>query len=58
MEGSEVGAEAEVEASVVPVTDIDILEQKMTADYEKITQKDLDAGKDYSNLHLGEFRRY
>jgi hypothetical protein len=40
------------------VTEIDILEQKVTAEYEKITQKDLDAGKDYSNLHLGELRRY
>lgn len=37
---------------------MDILEQKMTAEYEKITSKDLEAGKDYSNLHLGEFRRY
>jgi hypothetical protein len=37
---------------------MDIMEAKMTEDYEKITQKDLAAGKDFSNLHLGEFRRY
>ena len=51
--------EVDIEASeVVPVTKMDIMEAKMTEDYEKITQKDLAAGKDFSNLHLGEFRRY
>jgi hypothetical protein len=54
----EVDIEVEDKAEVVPVTKMDIMEAKMTEDYKKITEKDLEAGKDFSNLHLGEFRRY